>query len=392
MFGRAPIVSSLLIIVMGCNIARSQSQIKFTNAYPGTKFDRPLYFGPFPGRPKTNVVLEQHTGNALILYQKSDGSTAKDTLYHASVNSTESEMGLLGIAFHPDFNLNHKYYISYNPPGTPYRDIVEERIADATGMKDSGAKGRILININDPYANHNGGTLGFGPKDGFLYYGVGDGGSGNDPNSNAQNKYSWLGKMHRIDVNAKDANLEYRIPPDNPFAKGGGRPEVYAYGLRNPWKWSFDALTGELWAADVGQDNVEEVNILVKGGNYGWRVLEGNRETSLGKKDPSMIPPVFTYDHAMGSCIIGGVVFRANPASKFYGSYFVTDMNTRRIWALKGNSAGTVTATSLNGYETGFSSFGTDAEGNLYACAMGMGVIYLLGGPDLTPTKAVSPR
>jgi glucose/arabinose dehydrogenase len=389
---RARILLALAPFLAGCVPARAQSQIKFTNAFPGTQFDRPVYFGPFPGRAKANVVLEQHEGNALIVYLKPDGSVAKDTLYHAAVDDSDNEMGLLGIAFHPDFNSNRKYYISYNPPGPPYHDIVEERIADATGMKDSGTKGRVLIDIADPYSNHNGGTIAFGPKDGYLYYGVGDGGSANDPQGNAQNKNAWLGKMHRIDVDSpKDAGLEYHIPPDNPFAKGGGRPEIYAYGLRNPWKWTWDPLTGDMWVADVGQNDVEEVDILVKGGNYGWKIMEGNRNTGAGAKDSSMIPPVFTYDHGTGFCVIGGVVFRSNPASKFYGSYFISDNGTNQFWSLKLNSTGAATATSLGTTPTGFSSFGLDAEGRVYGCGLGNGTIYRLDSPDLTPATGLNP-
>jgi glucose/arabinose dehydrogenase len=386
---RARIALMLAPFLGGCLPVHSQSQIKFTNAYPGTKFDRPVYFGAFPGRAKTNVVLEQHLGNALLVYLKDDGSVARDTLYHLSVDQS-NEMGLLGIAFHPGFNTNHKYYICYNPPGTPYHDIVEERIADATGMKDSGTKGRILINIDDPYSNHNGGTIGFGPKDGFLYFGVGDGGSANDPNGNAQNKSAWLGKMHRIDVNSKDTGLEYHIPADNPFV-GGARPEIFAFGLRNPWKWTFDALTGDMWVGDVGQDNIEEVDILVKGGNYGWKIMEGNRNTGAGTKDSSMIGPLFTYDHSTGNCVIGGVVFRSNPASKYYGSFFISDNGTSQFWVLKPGSTGTATATSLGTTPTGFSAFGSDAEGRVYGCGLGNGTIYVLESPDLTPAAVLKP-
>jgi glucose/arabinose dehydrogenase len=388
MFTRARISIALAPLLTGC--LHAQAQIKYTDVYPGTKFERPVYFGPFPGRPKTNVILEQHEGNALIVYQKADGSVAKDTLYHVEVQQA-NEMGLLGIAFHPDFNANRKYYLSYNPAGGSLYDVVEERIADATGMKDSGTKGRLLFKISDPYENHNGGTIGFGPKDGYLYYGVGDGGSANDPEGNSQNKNAWLGKMHRIDVNSKDSGLEYHIPPDNPFAKGGGRPEVFAYGLRNPWKWTFDALTNDMWAGDVGQDAIEEVDILVKGGNYGWKILEGNRNTGAGTKDSSMIPPLFTYDRDGGYCVTGGVVFRSNPASKYYGSYLVSDYTSSKFWALKLNATGTATATSLGTTPTGFSSFGTDAEGRVYGCGHGNGIIYLLDGPDLAPSAAVKP-
>jgi glucose/arabinose dehydrogenase len=371
-----------------CVQASAQTTLKFTNAYPNVKFDRPVYFGAFPGRAKTNVVIEQHAGNVLIVYQKTDGSVARDTLYHREVDQS-NEMGLLGIAFHPEYNANHKYYITYNPKGTPYYDIVEERIADATGMKDGGT-GRILFKIDDPYSNHNGGTLAFGPKDGYLYYGVGDGGSGGDPNGNGQNTNAWLGKLHRIDVSGKDSGLEYKIPADNPFATAGGRKEVIAYGLRNPWKWSFDPLTGDMWVGDVGQDKIEEVDLipagqLNKGGNYGWKAMEGKSGTNSG----TMILPIFTYEHTTGNCVIGGVVYRGNPASKYYGTYFVADNGTSKFWNLKPNGTGDATVTDLNNTPTGLSSFGTDAEGRIYACGLSNGTIYYLDDADLTPVVSL---
>jgi glucose/arabinose dehydrogenase len=385
----ARLLPFLAIPLTACNQASAQTAIKFTNAYPNVKFDRPVYFGAFPGRAKTNVVLEQHAGNALIVYVKTDGSVATDTLYHREVNQA-NEMGLLGIAFHPDFNANHKYYISYNPNGNSLYDIVEERIADATGMKDGGTA-RILIKIEDPYENHNGGTIAFGPKDGYLYYGIGDGGSGGDPNGNGQNTNAWLGKLHRIDVNGKDTGLEYKIPADNPFATSGGRKEVIAYGLRNPWKWSFDPLTGDMWVGDVGQDKIEEVdfipaNQLNKGGNYGWKVMEGKTGTNNG----SMILPVFDYDRPTGgNCVIGGVVYRGNPASKYYGTYFFSDNGSSKFWSLKANGTGDATVTSLGTTPTGLSSFGTDAEGKIYAVGLGNGTIYFLDNPDLTPAVSL---
>ncbi len=369
--------------------------ISFKDAYPGTTFHDPVYFGAFPGHPGVNVVLEQHAANVLLVSKKSDGSVVKDTLYHLSVGQ-DLEQGLLGIAFHPDYATNHKYYISYDPPGSTYFDMVEERIADATGTKDSGTPGRVLIKIDDPFVNHNGGNLAFGPKDGYLYYAVGDGGDANDPLGNGQNKNAWLGKMHRIDVNSKDAGMEYHIPADNPFASGGGRPEIYAYGLRNPWRWNFDAPTGELWEGDVGQDSMEEVNLITKGGNYGWKTMEG----TLGKNDGTMTLPIYTYTHASikgagygpnGPAIIGGMIFRANPGSKYYGSYFMADWGSKGFWNLKRDAGGQITATTLSASPVSLSAFGTDADGRIYACGYYNGILYLLDSPDLEPSSALRP-
>jgi glucose/arabinose dehydrogenase len=360
--------------------------VVLTDAFPGTKFSKPVFFGPFPGRPGTHVVLEQHRGNVLLVTKPASGSIAIDTLYTVKVGQT-LEQGLLGIAFHPDFATNHKYYLSYTPSGSPYYDIVEERMTDASGKKDAGT-GRVLIQIEDPYENHNGGNIAFSPKDGFLYYAVGDGGGLNDPKANGQNVNSWLAKMHRIDVNSKDAGLEYHIPADNPFAQGGGKPETFAYGLRNPWRWSFDPVTGELWEGDVGEATWEEVNLIVKGGNYGWKAMEGFDGTDDGK----MVKPLFTFDHQRisvnpnGPAIIGGRIFRGNPQSKLYGAYFMACYGTKRFWMLQRNDTGIV-ATVLSPTPTNLSSFGHDAEGRLYACGLNNGTIYLLDHPDLAPSS-----
>ena len=362
--------------------ATALGQITFKDAFPGKRFDRPVYFGAFPGKPQTNVVLEAHQGLALLVYREGT-AWVTDTLVKIAV-SRENEMGFLGIAFHPDFNANHKYYVSYDPPGT-YFNIVDERIADATGMKDSGAPPRTLFKIPDKYSNHNGGTIAFGPKDGYLYYGTGDGGSGGDPDGNAQNPKALLGKFLRIDViNRTDPGLEYGIPADNPFAKStdGSRREIFALGVRNPWKWSFDPLNGDLWVGEVGQDRIEEVDLITLGGNYGWKVMEGPE----GTPTDNMILPVFSYTHNTGTCIIGGVVFRGNSASKYYGTYFTADINTKKFWALKKNGTGLATVENLPNMPTNISSFGTDAEGRIYAVGINNGIIYTVDSPDLTPT------
>jgi glucose/arabinose dehydrogenase len=326
----------------------------------------------------------------LIVHKNPSGAVVVDTLLHIQVGQ-DMEQGLLGIAFHPQFAANHKYYISYTPPGSAYYDIVEERVADSTGLKDSGTPGRILIKIDDPYVNHNAGNIAFGPRDGYLYYGTGDGGNEGDPLGNGQNADGWFGKILRIDVDGKDPGLEYRIPPDNPFAQGGGRPETYAYGLRNPWRWSFDPFTGDLWLGDVGEATWEEVDIITKGGNYGWKSMEGKD----GKNDGSMVLPVFTFDHAgvrvnpSGPAIIGGVVFRGNPASKYYGAYFFADYGTRRFWYLTRNAGGEAVATPLAPTPATLSAFGTDAEGRIYACGLTTGIVYHLDDPDLAPALSV---
>jgi glucose/arabinose dehydrogenase len=355
-----------------------RAQVNFTNAFPGLTFAAPVYFGVFPGKAKTYVVLEQHEGNIILVSQKG-AAWVKDTLLKIAVNQG-GEMGLLGVAFHPDFINNRKYYISYDPP-QDFFNILEERIVDVTLLKDSRTPGLVLINIKDKYGNHNGGTIAFGPKDGFLYFGTGDGGSGGDPDGNAQNKNVLLGKMLRIDVNKKDAELNYGIPTDNPFATAGGSKEIFAYGLRNPWKWSFDPLNGDLWVGDVGQNQIEEVDIVTLGGNYGWKVMEGPNGTNSG----SMALPVYSYGRSAGTCIIGGVVYRGNSASKYYGTFFVSDNGTRTVWNLKKNEIGLATVETIGTAPTAISSFGTDELGRVFVCGHSNGIIYNLVSPDLGP-------
>ncbi len=364
----------------------AKAQIGFKDAFPGVTFNRPVCIVQMPDAPvKTMVVVEQHLGQ-VSLVRKMNNVWTKQTLFQMNV-SQQAEMGLLGIAFHPDFKNNHKYYITYDPPASDF-NVVEERQTDATLMKDAGLA-RALIRQPDKYANHNGGTLAFGPKDGLLYVGMGDGGSANDPDGNGQNKNVLLGKMLRIDVDRKDAGLEYGIPADNPFAKGGGRGEIFAYGLRNPWKWAFDPLNGDLWVGDVGQNATEEVDILKPGGNYGWGSMEGPN----GKNDGSMILPVYSYGHGVGLCVIGGMIYRASSASKYYGTYFIADYSKHQLWNLKKNATdpatATATATEVGKVPYGPTTFGTDAEGLIYVGTdQAAGPVYYLDSPDLAAASA----
>ncbi len=372
--------SSLVVAAFG--LTGPQAQIKFKNAFPGITFSKPVYFGQMPGRAgKTFVVLEQHDGRVNVLTQN-NGTWTKSTLFEMAVNQA-NEMGLLGIAFHPDYKNNHKYYITYNTP-TDFNDVLEERIADSSLIKDSGTKGRVLLSLVDKYENHNGGTIAFGPKDHYLYYGMGDGGSGGDPDGNGQNKNVLFAKMMRLDVDTKATGKAYGIPSDNPFAGGGGSPEIYAYGLRNPWKWSFDDLTGTLWVGDVGQDATEEVDTLTKGGNYGWNKMEG----PSGTNDGSMILPLFSYPHTTGHCVIGGRVYRGNPASKYYGTYFLAEFTDQKFWMMQKDNTGKFVTTDLGATPTQFSSFGVDDAGQIYVTGLYTGIIYVLDDPDLGPSPA----
>src|SRR5262245_39766008 len=238
------------------------------------------------------------------------------------------EQGLLGLAFHPRFAQNGRFFVQYTrrPDGAT---VVAEYLAPATnGNRADPSSERILLTLAQPFANHNGGMIEFSPLDAFLYIGLGDGGSANDPQNEAQNPNSLLGKILRIDV---DAGSPYAIPADNPFATGGGRPEIYALGFRNPFRFSFDRQSGTLLAGDVGQDAREEIDVVTRGGNFGWRVLEGTRCTGLGPASctaAGFIPPITEYEtHVGGRCAVtGGYVYRGSRGSLPAGGYVFADL------------------------------------------------------------------
>jgi glucose/arabinose dehydrogenase len=364
----------------GCSGSEAGASAFYENAFPGVTFDRPVFLAEVPGKPERFLVLEQ-PGTIQIVSRK-DAAWSKTAFAAIEVTGGRSggdERGLLGFAFHPAYPVNGKYYLWYVQGSA---DILAEGIADASRLKDSDRPKRILLDIPDPYPNHNGGTLGFGPKDGFLYIGTGDGGSAGDPHGNGQNKHALLGKFLRIDVNAQAEGRPYAIPADNPFLDGSGAPEVWAYGLRNPWKWSFDPATGDLWAGDVGQDRLEEVDLIEKGGNYGWNVWEGNRCYPDGGAQcvlPGHKPPIHAYgrNDQGGISVTGGVVYRGNAASPYHGTYVFGDYGTNNVWSLKKTGE----KTSLpNPPAIGISSFGADSLGRVYIMGVNGDAIYRMKG------------
>jgi hypothetical protein len=301
------------------------------------------------------------------------------------------EEGLLGLAFHPQYASNRRFFIYYTRPGDGAIVIAEYRASPSNpGTADPSET--ILLTIPHPtFANHNGGMMAFGP-DGMLYIGVGDGGSGNDPPNNAQNIEMLLGKILRINVNQPDgaAGTPYSAPPDNPFVGRAGRDEIFAVGLRNPWRFSFDRLTGQQWVGDVGQDALEEVDTpIVKGGNYGWRVFEGFQCTHI---DPTLcspgnyLPPVLDYAHVNGRCsITGGYVYRGALNALQTGTYVYGDYCTGEIFTWNGAVQTLLFDTPMN-----ISSFGEDQAGELYVVDITGGAISRLA-PDPPCAFSVSP-
>ena len=294
------------------------------------------------------------------------------------------ETGLLGMAFHPDFPTDPRVYLFYSHTDASLglvSRLSEFSTPDAGLTLDPNSE-RILLTIQKPESNHNGGGIAFGP-DGFLYVGLGDGGGGNDQHGaigNAQLLTTLLGKMLRIDVDG----TPYGIPATNPFAgnalcgtDGTGTqscPEIFAVGLRNPWRWSFDRLTGQLWVGDVGQDALEEVNRVTLGGNYGWRCFEGTRNTGLVcGSPPNPLPPVAEYGRSVGATVIGGYVYRGSALAPLVGRYVFGDFISGRIFNIAGTTQPTLTLTLTDGFASGLniSSFGEDIDGELYVVNYG---------------------
>ena len=290
--------------------------------------------------------------------------------------STGGEQGLLGLAFHPSFASNRKFYVNYtNLAGDSVVSEYQASVADPNVADRS--TGRYFFKVDQPYANHNGGMLAFGP-DGDLYIGFGDGGSGGDPGNRAQSLSTLLGKILRIDVNGTSGTLHYRIPPTNPYATTSGRDEIWQRGLRNPWRFSFDRANGNLWIADVGQNKWEEVDRAVRTStgagravNWGWRVMEGNScyNPPSGCSTTGKTLPLSVYGHANGRCAVtGGYVYRGSAIPALVGAYVFGDYCSGEVFAL--DAAAPRPATAYRRIITGFpiSSFGEDTAGELYVC------------------------
>ncbi|MEN0036810.1 MAG: PQQ-dependent sugar dehydrogenase [Cellvibrio sp.] len=286
------------------------------------------------------------------------------------VDFSGGETGLLGIAFHPQFASKPYVYLNYIATGISNQmETRVSRFAVAqNGMIDKNSE-VILLRFDQPYSNHNGGQLAFG-KDNFLYISSGDGGSGGDPQQNGQNKNNLLGKILRIDIDNTSGGRSYAIPSDNPFVNGGGSAEIWAYGLRNPWRFSFDKENGDLWAGDVGQSAWEEVNLITRGGNYGWGDMEGDGCYS-GRPNCSTdnkIKPVLSINHNTNVCsVIGGYVYRGSQYPAAYGKYFFTDYCVNTMQSITRDSSGNVSVSNHGSVPVDIVSFAQDNQGELYA-------------------------
>ena len=327
------------------------------------------------GDGSTRLFVIEQSGKIRII---KDGILLSEIFLNISdrVGSRGSEQGLLGLAFHPDYAVNGYFYVNYtDKQGTTI--ISRFKVSDTDPALADPASEKILLTVEQPYGNHNGGSVAFGP-DGYLYLGLGDGGSGGDPHFYSQSLDTLLGKILRIDVNHGDG---YSIPEDNPFPNTP-YPEIWGYGLRNPWRFSFDSLTGDFFIGDVGQNQWEEINFLPAnypgGVNFGWNYYEGTHTFLDGAPvDGDYIFPVVEYDHNQGCSVTGGVVYRGNSLPEWYGVYLFGDFCTGTVWGLIQNPDGGWIMKTLYRNIGNIASFGVDENGEVYLVDL-KGTIYQL--------------
>lgn len=364
--------------------------VALENAFPALAVERPVWLIEAPDHSGRLFIIEQQ-GRILIVRKGSDG---KDALEFMNIVDrqpmVDNEEGLLSLAFHPQFNSNQLIYVYYNQQ-RPRRSIISEfKISAANSDQVNLASERKILEVPQPYGNHKGGQIGFGP-DGFLYIALGDGGLAHDPHNHGQNMSSLLSKILRIDVNSRSSRregwerrqLQYGIPTDNPYVNEpdqyGVRKEIWASGLRNPWRFSWDRETGDLWLGDVGQDLWEEINLIVKGGNYGWPVREGFHHFKPGPPGAQFAEPVIEYahqpaqmkngnfpEHSVGLCVTGGYVYRGKKFPSLRGVYVYADYNLGTIWGLRYANGKVTEYGTLLSQPKNVVSFAEDADGELY--------------------------
>lgn len=344
--------------------------VSLVNAFPDLSFSQPLDLqSPNDGTDRIFVVEK---GGRIQVFDNNDSATESSTFIDLSNSiNTTSEQGFLGMAFHPNYESNGYFYLCYTP--TEDLSVISRFTVSANPNLADVNSELVIIEIPQPETNHNGGQIAFG-LDGHLYIASGDGGGAGDPQNNSQNRANLLGNILRIDVDNPSGGLNYSIPGDNPFINDvNSRDEIYAYGFRNPWRMSFDIATGTLWTADVGQNEIEEIDIVVNGGNYGWKLFEGTFCFSGECDATGLTAPIFEYDQSNGDrSITGGYVYRGNDLSLLDGKYVYGDFVSGRIWAFSEDEGQNelILESRLS-----ISSFGTDNSNQLYVCAFD-GAIY----------------
>ncbi len=365
--------------------------VNVVNAFSNLNFSEPLFLEQAPGDSSRWFVVER-AGRVRAF--ANDPAVANMQTFIDITGRVDSaaggEAGLLGLAFHPDYSNNREVFLSYTEDGSPLVSVISRfRSLDGGATLDPGTE-EVILRVDQDFANHNGGQISFGP-DGRLYIGLGDGGSAGDPRDRAQDTTSLLGNILRLDV---DAGAPYAIPPDNPFAANPmcaanhssvlSCPEIYAWGLRNPWRWSFDRNTGDLWLGDVGQNSWEEIDRIERGGNYGWDCREGanphNNAAASCAAVNGLVEPVAEYDHSEGFSVTGGFVYRGSSIPALVGRYLFADFVTTTFWALADDGQGGFSRETLGNLGFGVSSFGEGNDGELYIVDYGGRIMQVTDG------------
>lgn len=367
---RQQVLPSLLLLgLLLAGTPLQATELSLRPMFEGKIFDQPVFMLQPPGEERVWFVVEK---GGKVYRIRNDGLPRLAIDLGKQVEAGPMEAGLLGMAFHPRFADNGLVFLSYTRKGAPLTSVLARYRSHDGGRSIDPMSERVLLEVKQPYSNHNGGHIAFGP-DGYLYYGLGDGGSAGDPQGYAQNRDSLLGAMLRLDV---DSGFPYSIPPDNPFAKGPGRREIYAYGLRNPWRWSFDRQSGELWLGDVGQNRWEEIDRVTSGDNLGWNRWEGRhcyRQTECSAR--GVVMPRAEYSHNAGCSVTGGYVYRGKAIAALQGHYLYGDFCSGRIWALDVRQPYSQPLQIMSSGKR-IASFAEDHQGELYLLDFAVGRIF----------------
>jgi len=355
-----------------------KDQFNLVNTFPELSFKNPLDIQN-PGDGTNRLFIVEQAGGIYVVNMTDTGNSSQFQINGVDATSevfldlqnevafNGGELGLLGLAFHPNYENNGLFYVNYTA-GNPLRTIISRFSVSAQNPNQADPESEvILIELDQHTTIHKGGQLVFGPEDGLLYISLGDGGAG----GKSQDLTNLFGSILRIDVDNPEGEKNYGIPPDNPFFgnTSGFREEIYAYGLRNPWRISFDSVTGELWCGDVGQSSSEEINIIQSGSNYGWPIMEGELcfDPPEGCDPTGLEPPLLGYGRAQGGTVIGGIVYYGDELPSLFGLYIYADFFVGRVWALEFDGANFVNNTRLVQFiPFSIVALGTDEQGEIY--------------------------
>ncbi len=386
-----PIAALLLAALTGvAGVAPSPNaalpMLELERVFPALTFERPVLLTHAGDGSGQVYVVEQHG-----VVHRIDPATSERTVFldiSPRVSRRGNEEGLLGLAFDPGFAENGRFYVYYSA-ASPRRSVLSRFEAGVDGLGDPASES-VLLEVPQPYSNHNGGMIEFGP-DGMLYVALGDGGSAGDPRRHGQNLGTLLGTILRIDVTLPESGAPYAIPSDNPFVgRSGARGEIWAYGLRNAWRFSFDRETGDLWTGDVGQNALEEVDVVRRGGNYGWNEMEGSRCFRPACDPGAFEPPIAEYGRDSGCSITGGYVYRGQRLPELRGVYLYADFCSGRIWGLRYDGERVTEQAQLARAEFQVPSFGEDEAGEVYVLGFDGG-IYRFGRERGSDTPLPTP-